>query len=325
MVVGHQADAVRGRGARRRAARVRDRPPGGAARDRPRRRAARRRRSTASTGDVLILYGDVPLIRTATLRRSSTRIATSSADLTLLTDAALKTRTGYGRILREPEGGCVGIVEERDATDAERAITEVNPGFYCVRAEVLFPLLAELRPDNAQGELYLTDVVGMAARRGTPGARRVAGRATRRGGRHQHASGAGAAWRRRLRAELVERWMAAGVTFEDPGHRLHRARRDDRRRHRHRPERHAARRARASARAAGSTAPRTCVDATLGDGVHLRFGCVARGRRGRRRRASSARSRACGRARALAERVHIGNFVETKKARARRAAPRRTT
>src|SRR5262249_60835902 len=101
-----------------------------------------------------------------------------------------------------------------DATGAQRAITEVNPGFYVARGAVLFRLLAELRPDNAQGELYLTDVVGLAARGGL----RVAGVPTER---PEELLGiktrAGLARREtNLRRTLIERWMEAGGTFEGP-------------------------------------------------------------------------------------------------------------
>src|SRR5207244_2455507 len=109
-------------------------------------------------GDVLILYGDVPRIRAATLRALLDAHRAEDADLTLAT-ICFAVPTGYGRIVRGADGGVTRIVEERDATPAERTITEVNPGLYCVRSAILFPLLAELRPDNSQGELYLTDVV----------------------------------------------------------------------------------------------------------------------------------------------------------------------
>src|SRR4029077_21180599 len=87
------------------------------------------------------------------------------ADLTLVT-LSFAHPAGYGRIVRRADGRVTGIVEERDESDVQRAIAEVNPGLYAVRAELLFRLLAELRPNNAQGELYLTDAVGLAARGG---------------------------------------------------------------------------------------------------------------------------------------------------------------
>src|SRR5262245_55851791 len=113
-------------------------------------------------GDVLILYGDAPLIRTETLRGLVERHRAEGADLSLLT-VRYDDPSGYGRIVREPDGRVRGIVEERDATPEERTITEVNPGFYCVRTPVLRELIAALRDDNAQREYYLTDIVGLAA------------------------------------------------------------------------------------------------------------------------------------------------------------------
>src|SRR5262249_14217463 len=158
LVVGHQADAVR---AAATDAGLRDLRPVLQAEQRGTGHAVRCATDAFAgfAGDVLILYGDVPFIRPATLQTLVDTHRRETPDLTLLT-VCFEDPTGYGRILRGPDGHVAGIVEERDATDAERRITEVNPGFYAVRAEVLFPLLAELRADNAQGEYYLTDVIG---------------------------------------------------------------------------------------------------------------------------------------------------------------------
>src|SRR4030095_11112237 len=116
-------------------------------------------------GDVLILYGDVPLVTTGTLERLVDTHRKTGAALTVLT-SRVAAPTCYGRILRDSAGRVRGIVEHRDATPAEREIKEVNPGLYCVRASVLLPLLREIRADNDQGELSLTDVVGLAAQAG---------------------------------------------------------------------------------------------------------------------------------------------------------------
>src|SRR5207237_1250815 len=105
---------------------------------------------TGFAGDVLILYGDVPRIRAATLRALLDAHRAEDADLTLAT-ICFAVPTGYGRIVRGADGGVTRIVEERDATPAERTITEVNPGLYCVRSAILFPLLAELRPATVIG------------------------------------------------------------------------------------------------------------------------------------------------------------------------------
>src|SRR5690242_17704555 len=96
---------------------------------------------TGFDGDVLLLYGDVPLIRPATLAALVAAHRAENAALTLAT-MSFADPTGYGRIVRGPDGRVARIVEERDASDAERAITEVNPGLYAVRSDVLFPLLA---------------------------------------------------------------------------------------------------------------------------------------------------------------------------------------
>lgn len=110
---------------------------------------------------VLVLYGDVPLITTATLRRMiEVGAGTSLAILT----AHLPDPSGYGRILRDPSGRVRGIVEERDATPEQRAITEINTGILLAERARLDDWLARIGNDNAQGEYYLTDVIGLAAR-----------------------------------------------------------------------------------------------------------------------------------------------------------------
>jgi bifunctional UDP-N-acetylglucosamine pyrophosphorylase/glucosamine-1-phosphate N-acetyltransferase len=127
----------------------------------------------AFAGDVLVVYGDCPLIETATLqqlRELRSNADETSADggrapcsvLTAYPDDV----SGLGRILRDEDGRFVGIREERDCSADEREIDEVNAGFYCFDADALRPALAELRPTNAQGEYYLTDVVAAFAARG---------------------------------------------------------------------------------------------------------------------------------------------------------------
>jgi bifunctional UDP-N-acetylglucosamine pyrophosphorylase/glucosamine-1-phosphate N-acetyltransferase len=113
---------------------------------------------------VLVLYGDVPLIGAETLRALLARA--EETGIALVT-AEVDDPHGYGRILRDAEGGIVGIVEERDANDAQRAIQEINTGFLAARASLLLPLLNRLSNGNAQGEYYLTDVIAMAAAAGS--------------------------------------------------------------------------------------------------------------------------------------------------------------
>jgi bifunctional UDP-N-acetylglucosamine pyrophosphorylase/glucosamine-1-phosphate N-acetyltransferase len=112
---------------------------------------------------VLVLYGDVPLIKAATLERLVSRAGPRG--LALLS-AKLPDPTGYGRVIRDGGGRVARIVEERDANAAERAVPEVNTGLLAVPAGRLRGWLAALRPDNAQAEYYLTDCIGAAVREG---------------------------------------------------------------------------------------------------------------------------------------------------------------
>lgn len=107
-------------------------------------------------GDVLVVYGDCPLITADTLREL--RDARGEAPAAVLT-AYPPDVTGLGRILRDADGALVGIREERDCSPEEREIDEINAGFYCFDAATLRPALAALTDDNAQGEYYLTDVI----------------------------------------------------------------------------------------------------------------------------------------------------------------------
>ena len=116
-------------------------------------------------GTVLVTYGDVPLLAAATLRGLLEAHAASGSAATVIT-ATLADPTGYGRILRDPDGSVAAIVEQKDATEAQRAITEINTGLYAVAAPWLRQALAAL-PEHPDGEYYLTDLVAMAAEAGT--------------------------------------------------------------------------------------------------------------------------------------------------------------
>lgn len=115
--------------------------------------------------DVLVLYGDGPLIRADTLRLLVDRHRASGAAATLAT-STLDDPTGYGRIVRDARGGFVCIREQKDASAEERAIREVNPGYYCFRIDDLFSALARVGTGNASGEIYLTDVFEILLRDG---------------------------------------------------------------------------------------------------------------------------------------------------------------
>ncbi|MGO3128200.1 MAG: bifunctional UDP-N-acetylglucosamine diphosphorylase/glucosamine-1-phosphate N-acetyltransferase GlmU [Luteimonas sp.] len=107
---------------------------------------------------VLVLYGDVPLLRAETLRH-----LVSVEDRLAVLAAQLGDPTGYGRIVRDPEGHVGAIVEHKDASDEQRRIALVNTGILAAEATALKAWLARLSSDNAQGEYYLTDVFAMAA------------------------------------------------------------------------------------------------------------------------------------------------------------------
>ena len=115
-------------------------------------------------GTVLVLYGDVPLISVATLRAL---LAAAGEDKLALLTQELDHPKGYGRIVRGPKRDVVRIVEEKDASEAERAIREVNTGIMAMPRARLAAWLARLRNDNAQGEYYLTDLVAAAVADGT--------------------------------------------------------------------------------------------------------------------------------------------------------------
>ena len=109
-------------------------------------------------GEVLILCGDVPSLPGRALGNLVRRHRRRRAALTVLT-AALDDPTGYGRIVRNAEGAIEAIVEHRDASEQQRAIREINTGTYCANWPALRRALGRIRPDNAQGEYYLTDAV----------------------------------------------------------------------------------------------------------------------------------------------------------------------
>lgn len=112
------------------------------------------------TGNVLILSGDVPLLRAATLRAFAASHADSGSVLSVLSVEA-PDPAGYGRIVRDDSGRFERIVEHRDATEREREIAEINSGIYIVRATELFDALGQVSNNNAQGEYYLTDIVAV--------------------------------------------------------------------------------------------------------------------------------------------------------------------
>ena len=117
------------------------------------------------SASVLICCGDTPLLTAETLRTFVSRHVSGNADLSVLC-MSLEKPGNYGRILRDPQGAVLGIIEAKDASDDERDIREVNTGIYCARADVLREVITDIDNANVQGEYYLTDLVQKAVERG---------------------------------------------------------------------------------------------------------------------------------------------------------------
>jgi bifunctional UDP-N-acetylglucosamine pyrophosphorylase/glucosamine-1-phosphate N-acetyltransferase len=126
---------------------------------------AARDRLSGLEGDVIVLFGDTPRIKTETLGKLVDAHRRSGASTTLLT-ALMPDPFGYGRILRDKQGKIEAIVEEKDATPEQRAIKEVNPGFYCFQIPNLIKSLGKLNNNNAQKEYYITDLIEIQRRDG---------------------------------------------------------------------------------------------------------------------------------------------------------------
>ena len=168
---------------------------------------------TDLTGDVIVTMGDVPMLSGETLTALLVEHRTSQAAATVLT-AQAPDPTGYGRILRDVDGMVTGIVEHRDADDAEREITEINSGIYVFDAAALRAALTELAPSNDQGELYLTDVLAVVREAGKPVGAYLIDDLWQTEGINDRIQLS------RMNAELnrriLLRWMREGVTVVDP-------------------------------------------------------------------------------------------------------------
>ncbi len=116
-------------------------------------------------GEVAIVYGDCPLLSPGTVERLVTAQRGSSAAATVIT-TALEDPAGYGRIVRAEDGSVAAIVEHKAATEAQRAIREINSGIYCFRGDLLWRYLDQIGTGNPSGEYYLTDIVEILRRHG---------------------------------------------------------------------------------------------------------------------------------------------------------------
>ncbi len=163
--------------------------------------------------EVLVLTADSPLLTAPTLRRLCDVHGEEAAAMTVL-GAVLKDPTGYGRVIRDASGAVTGIVEESEADTWQKGIKEVNTSTYVFRWADLREVLPRLSDDNAKGEYFLTDAVGLLAAGGghvalyvTPDAHEVLGVNSR-----VHLAEA----QRIMRGRINRRWMEEGVTMEDP-------------------------------------------------------------------------------------------------------------
>lgn len=164
-------------------------------------------------GTVVVTYGDVPLLTETLLAELVSTHEQDGNAVTVLT-ALLADASGYGRILRAEDGTVTGIREHKDASDAERLIQEVNSGIYAFDAAVLRTALGKVTTENAQGEKYLTDVLGLAREAGGRVAAVVTSDRWQVEGANDRVqlSALGAEMNRRT----VEAWMRAGVSVVDP-------------------------------------------------------------------------------------------------------------
>ena len=261
----------------------------------------------SADADVLLLYGDVPLVRAATLKRL---LEAAPEGLAVLT-ADLENPAAYGRVVRDASGRVKRIVEQRDASPAEHALREINAGFYALSARRLSGWLKKIDNRNAQKEYYLTDLVGFAVAEGAPVVAVKAADAWEAAGVNSKRELANLESQyRKIRAEEL---LEAGVTLTDP--------------------------ARIDVRGALECGRDVAIDVncvfegrvTLGDGVRIGPNCVLRNMTvaaetqilgfcfmedsaiGERCRIGPfARLRPGAQ---LAEEVHIGNFVEVKASR----------
>ncbi|GGD05365.1 bifunctional UDP-N-acetylglucosamine diphosphorylase/glucosamine-1-phosphate N-acetyltransferase GlmU [Nocardioides daphniae] len=164
-------------------------------------------------GTVLVSAGDTPLLRGESLREFVEEHAASGRAVSVLT-GRVANPFGYGRIVRDADGGVAAIVEEKDATDEQRRIDEINSGILAFDADFLLGALPRLTNDNANGEYYLTDTVKIARQDGLSVGAHMVDDVSQTEGANDRAQLA--ELHRQLNARTVTAWMKAGVTVMDP-------------------------------------------------------------------------------------------------------------
>jgi bifunctional UDP-N-acetylglucosamine pyrophosphorylase/glucosamine-1-phosphate N-acetyltransferase len=165
------------------------------------------------TGTVIVVAGDTPLLTGEALRAFAAEHDAAERAVTVLT-ARVEQPSGYGRIVRNAEGDVDEIVEEKDATDAQRALREISSGIFAFDAEFLLDALPRVGNDNAQGEYYLPDTVRIARDAGLTVGAHVIEDVVQTQGANDRAQLAGLG--RLLNDRILDRWMRDGVTVMDP-------------------------------------------------------------------------------------------------------------
>ena len=163
--------------------------------------------------NVLVTYGDVPLVRSETLGQMMALHQERNASLTLLTSTE-RSPDGLGRVLRDDSGSIIAVIEEREAETPILDITEVNSGIYCFRSQWLLNHLPQLS-SSSSGEIYLTDLVSIAAKDGVTIENVVSKDAWEILGVNDRVQLAQA--EEVMRQRIRERWMLEGVTLPEPG------------------------------------------------------------------------------------------------------------
>jgi bifunctional UDP-N-acetylglucosamine pyrophosphorylase/glucosamine-1-phosphate N-acetyltransferase len=165
------------------------------------------------SGDLLVLYGDTPLLRMETLKELIVFKQKTGANAGILT-TILTNPSGYGRIIRNSNEEIVGIIEDKDANSAQKEIQEVNTGVYCFTVTDLLKAITELSPQNAQGEYYLTDVFKIFGAQGLKVVGLKTDAAVEVMGPNDRCQLANT--EKILKFVIHTKWMQQGVTIQDP-------------------------------------------------------------------------------------------------------------
>lgn len=164
-------------------------------------------------GTVIVLSGDTPLLKKETISELIKSHKSKGNRITILT-TELNNPYGYGRVITNANGKVERIVEEKDASDTIKKIRVINTGIYAFDKDFLFNALSEIKPNNAQGEYYLTDIIGIAAKRGLEINAVKAKDSDEVMGINTRLELARA--ERIIRKRINDKWMLSGVTIIDP-------------------------------------------------------------------------------------------------------------